>query len=273
MVETWTLADANFAETNASRRLLSAFSQQDTNVVTITGPRGSGKSFLTQHIAIKMQEDYRYVIIPIDRIEQVIEWFDSERKQLFVLDIDNACYEPSVLDRILKKSHNYSTGLQTKLNDESHKMIACCSTDTYENPEFEKISLLRQHKFDLKADDNILSDEEREMIATRYMKKDDVVALKAMMETFKKLDNFPMLCRQYADEKHENPVRYFSENMSIMNENQIERSITTEDNDTPTSMTSTATIAQQTVEGMFTNTTFNHSPVFVNLTVNTISKN
>lgn len=220
-----------------------------------------------------MEADYEYVIIPIDKIEQVIEWFDQESKQLFVLDIDNAFYDPSHVDRTLQKWQNHSTGLQTKLNNESHKMIACCSTETYENPEFEKIGLLRQHKFDLKAVDNILSEEEIETIATMYMKKDDVVALKGMMETLKKLDHFPMLCRKYADEKHGNPVQFFSENMSFMNEIRVERSITKEDNNTPTSMTSATTIAQQTVGGMFVNNTFDRSPVFVNLTVNNYSKN
>lgn len=266
----WQLEDEKFAETTASSNLFLTVRQQDTNVVTVVGPRGCGKSFLTKHIAIKIQQEYQHIIIPVEGLKKVIEWYDPKIRQLFVLDIDNA-FHASQLDHTLKKWQNQSERLQSRLDNRSLKMIACCSTDTYENPEFEKISLLHQHKFDIKSDENILSDEDIEAIAARHMKDDEVVVIKEIKEDLKKLDNFPMLCRKFADEKHGNPTQYFAEYMSLaINDTRVENSNSTVDINTSTSMTVNP---GQIVQGMFMNSTISNSPMTFNFNINTINKN
>ncbi|VDI80813.1 Hypothetical predicted protein, partial [Mytilus galloprovincialis] len=255
-VETWQLDDTNFVETTASEKLLLAISQQDTNVVTVIGPKGSGKSFLIKHAAVKIQEVYQYVIIPVDGLKKVIEWFDPGSKQLFVLDIDKACHSPLKLHHTLKKWQEQSAALQKRFNESSLKLMACCSTEIYEHPEFEKISLLHQNKFDLKADANTFSDKDIETIATKYMKKEDVVALTTsdMKEDLKKLHNFPMLCREFSEEKHENLASFFVEHLSIIsNATEVKRANTNVDINMTNSLTINPT---QTVQGMFVNPTF-----------------
>lgn len=250
-VETWQREDHNFAETTASCSLLATISQPNTSV-TVTGPRGCGKSFLTKHIALKMREKHGYTIIPINGVKEIVERYNSKRKQLFVLDFDNA----------FKKRQNQLAAFQTRVNDD-YKVITCCSKDVFDNPDFKEISVLHQNKFELQADDNILSDKDFEDIATKYMKKCDVVALSDMKEKLKKLDNFPMLCRKFVDEKQTNPTQYFAKYMSIISNDTRSNNSNTEVGINP----------QQVAQNMFINPSFNNSPVTVNITLNTINKN
>lgn len=204
----WQLEDRNFAETNASRGLLTTISRQDIDVVTVIGPDGCGKSFLAKHVALKMKELHGYVIVPVHEFKDIADWYDSSCNQLFVFD--DVCTSLSLIDQTLKDWKVRSEGIVTRLDGNKLKMIACCPTVIYDDPKFQQINLLLEHKFDLRGDANILSDEDIISIASRHMEEKDVKKIKEMKDYLKKLNNFPMLCKKFADEKPENTSQFFS---------------------------------------------------------------
>lgn len=217
-----------------------------------------------------MQTD-GYDVLPVTGINKVTKWSDPKRKQLFILDIDNTCQTPLELGLTLKKWQNQLAAFETRI--QGTKMIACCSTDIYENPEFQKINSLHQHKFDLKADDNMLSDEDRQAIATKYMREDEFDALlKDKKEILKSLDNFPMLCRKFAEEKYGDPTQYFAECISNLttNDTLVENQNTQVDINVSNSLTNNPV---QGVKDMFVNPTFNNCAINFNVNINPINKN
>lgn len=153
-----------------------------------------------------MKDEHGYEIIPVQNVTQVLEYNQSNYRQLFVFD--------DVEDKV-SEWKNYSPALQTRLNKGGNlKIIACCATHVYEDPKFQKIPLLCEYTFDLKAAENMLSDEDVESIATCHMRKNEVVAIRDIKEKLKKLDNFPFLCRKFADEKLKDSYSFFEKTIS-----------------------------------------------------------
>lgn len=217
-----------------------------------------------------MQKEYGYDVLPVSGIDEITKWYDPTRKQLFVFDIDNEYQTSSELGPSLKKWQNQLAALETRIK--GTKIIACCSTDKYENPEFQKINSLHQHKFDLKADDNMLSDEDRKAIATKYMREDEFdTILKDKKEILKSFDNFPMLCRKFAEENHGDPTQYFAECLSNLTTNYtlVENENTQVDINVSNSLTNNPV---QGVKDMFNNPTFNNCAINFNVNINPINK-
>ena len=55
------------------------------NYMTIIGGPGSGKTATAHHIALQLEEQ-GWEVVPVCRLEEIIQYGDRDHKQVFVLD-------------------------------------------------------------------------------------------------------------------------------------------------------------------------------------------
>ena len=84
MIKKWRLEDKLFYdETGGFTAALKMV--QSENCMTIIGGPGSGKTATARHIALQLEEQ-GWEIVPVCRLEEIIQYGDRDHKQVFVLD-------------------------------------------------------------------------------------------------------------------------------------------------------------------------------------------
>ncbi|XP_063448244.1 uncharacterized protein LOC134727786 [Mytilus trossulus] len=82
-LELWKKDDQQFVSTEAEKHVMQKVLTQSS--VTLVGNSGTGKTFLSKHIALIMKK-HGYTVIPCSKPEDIGKWFKHGRKTLFVFD-------------------------------------------------------------------------------------------------------------------------------------------------------------------------------------------
>ena len=83
LIKNWKIEDKLFYdETGGFRAALEMFQSKD--YMTIIGGPGSGKTATARHIALQLEEEWE--VVPVFKLEDIIQYGNRERKQVFVLD-------------------------------------------------------------------------------------------------------------------------------------------------------------------------------------------
>lgn len=65
--------------------IISQIVESETNVL-IVGEPGMGKSFLMHHVALQLHTKMEYNIIPCSGIQDIVQHYKGDTRQLFILD-------------------------------------------------------------------------------------------------------------------------------------------------------------------------------------------
>lgn len=80
----WKVADRNFVETHSFPQMLKEVQNQP--YMTFVGAPGSVKTATARHIALKLQKEDGYAILPIRELKNIITYCDTHKPQVFVID-------------------------------------------------------------------------------------------------------------------------------------------------------------------------------------------
>lgn len=167
----------------------------ENNAVVVKGHTGSGKSSTIRHVAIQLQNEKGFQIIPADSANQVKQNHDSIRKQVFVLDdiFGKSCTIQSSVAKWQSSSKDIA-----KLLNENTKILIACNSNILDNFREQKIFLFDKTEdtvVDLNSkEEGSLSNDQRKKIADIYLGENKYDEEILTTET----EYFPLLCQMYA---------------------------------------------------------------------------
>ncbi|CAC5403393.1 unnamed protein product [Mytilus coruscus] len=184
--------------------------------VTIVGNSGTGKSFLSRHVALTMME-LGYIIIPCDNPGDIRQWFKHGRKTVFVFD--DVCGRYTLNQQIFNEWTQRLEHIQSLLEDSCCKIMSTCRLDVYKNEQLNSLSIFKTCTIDLSSEEFRLNTAEKFALAEVYFQDNaDKVA-----ELSEKYDFFPLLCSLYHKQKlqkHVNIEDFFT-NPFVVFENEL----------------------------------------------------
>ncbi|CAC5423004.1 unnamed protein product [Mytilus coruscus] len=83
-IKDWRRDDEKFIETEAAKQVETQLGK--SNCVLVVGPSGIGKSSIVRHLALKLCDNNQYHIIPVIDHDDIHQFYNQKRKQLFVID-------------------------------------------------------------------------------------------------------------------------------------------------------------------------------------------
>jgi Cdc6-like AAA superfamily ATPase len=71
---------------NAKSAIFQLYHGESKNYIIIIGGPGSGKTATARHIALEL-EDQEWEVVPVCRLDEIIQYGDRDHKQVFVLQL------------------------------------------------------------------------------------------------------------------------------------------------------------------------------------------
>ncbi|XP_076108321.1 uncharacterized protein LOC143076429 isoform X2 [Mytilus galloprovincialis] len=187
-LEQWKKDDQQFVSTEAEKHVMQKVLTQSS--VTLVGNSGTGKSFLSKHIALIMKK-HGYTVIPCSKPEDIGKWFKHGRKTLFVFD--DVCGRYTLNQQIYTDWKQRLDHIISLLEDKCCKIISTCRLEVYKDELFSHLSIFKMCNVDLSSQEFRLSAAEKYALAEVYF-KENTDEVKKLSE---KYDFFPLLCSLY----------------------------------------------------------------------------
>ncbi|CAC5406432.1 unnamed protein product [Mytilus coruscus] len=188
----WKEDDKIFVSTEAEKQVMRHILTE--SCVTLIGNSGTGKSFLSRHVALKMMEQ-GYFIIPCDNPGDIRQWFKPGRKTLFVFD--DVCGRYTLNQQIVVDWKQRLDHITSLLDDKSCKIMTTCRLDVSKDEQFSSLSIFKTCVLDLSSEEFGLTAAEKFAFAEVYLKENRDVVTKLS----EKYDCFPLLCSLYHKQK------------------------------------------------------------------------
>ena len=188
---------------------------QSNNYITIIGGPGSGKTATARHIALQLEKQ-GWEVVPVCKLEDIIEYGDRDRKQVFVLDDIFGIFavEKNIYNNIFAHKENIFTTI-----GQTSKILFTCRKSVYK--EASKLgTFVTENVVDLQSKDNELTEREKRAICQHHCKSKGVKQNIYKSLSFTKANHmFPFLCKIFSrDENYQRlgenffnkPFEYFN---------------------------------------------------------------
>ncbi|XP_063448233.1 uncharacterized protein LOC134727775 [Mytilus trossulus] len=187
-LEQWKKDDQQFVSTEAEKHVMQKVLTQSS--VTLVGNSGTGKSFLSKHIALIMKK-HGYTVIPCSKPKDIGKWFKHGRKTLFVFD--DVCGRYTLNQQIYTDWKQRLDHIISLLEDKCCKIISTCRLEVYKDELFRNLSIFKMCNIDLSSQEFKLSAAEKCALAEVYFQEN----IDKVKELSEKYDFFPLLCSLY----------------------------------------------------------------------------
>lgn len=189
-ISTWRVNDNEFVETHSFPHMLEKVRNQP--YVTFVGVPGSGKTATARHIALKLQEEDMYDILPIKCIMNIETYCDPHIPQVFVIDDLLGIFG---LDPIALKMLDMYEDIIKHPNMSKTKILMTCRETVFRNKMLSKSFLLKQENtICLHSKENELINQDRYKLLEIYKLKENILTL-GNVATSKM---FPFLCKLFS---------------------------------------------------------------------------
>ncbi|CAC5399634.1 unnamed protein product [Mytilus coruscus] len=176
-IELWKEQDVLFVETPVVK-VISQILESEQSVL-IVGEPGIGKSMLMHHIALDLHTKIDYSIIPCSRIEDIVNHYDEDISQMFVLDDICGSFTTRFVD--IEYLLNIEESLKRMLKKGKTKIAATCRLDVYSDEKFQSSCTVFTSKvFNLSVE---YSRADKLEICTKYLTETEIQLLKDQNET------------------------------------------------------------------------------------------
>ncbi|XP_063396719.1 uncharacterized protein LOC134681169 [Mytilus trossulus] len=165
-LELWKKDDQRFVSTEAEKHVMQKVLTQSS--VTLVGNSGTGKTFLSKHIALIMKK-HGYTVIPCSKPEDIGKWFKHGRKTLFVFD--DVCGRYTLNQQIYTDWKQRLDHIISLLGDKCCKIISTCRLEVYKDELFSNLSIFKMCNMDLSSIEFKLSAAEKFAFAEVYLKE------------------------------------------------------------------------------------------------------
>ncbi|XP_052075567.1 uncharacterized protein LOC127713010 isoform X2 [Mytilus californianus] len=204
IIDGWKILDKQVVETSAIQNLKELATTADT--ITVIGSPGCGKSTAVHNLALQLHLYQDYDIIDSHDPMDLRNYFNPERKQIFVFDDVYGKYmlEQPKIETWSRLSEQINKILQKK----TVKIFSSCRTHIYNQMEKDNAVICRT-VFNLLSDEHILTVDERVLMAGKYLPEYTVASI-MKTERFNEYDFFPLLCKLSANKTPKDIDKLFS---------------------------------------------------------------
>ncbi|XP_063397242.1 ankyrin-1-like [Mytilus trossulus] len=212
-IQEWEENSANIVETKAIMSLKDLIYRN--SIVNITGPPGCGKSTASQCVALYLQNNHGYHIVPANYPAEILQYRNPEQKQVFVYD--DVCGKYEIEIHTVNDWIKLSPDILKVLTLNGVRVLATCRSNISRNKQFERIKIFSKNQCDFHSHQNSLTTNERILIAEKFLEKEDVNILKGH-KLLDKYDMFPLLCRFYSRKPTGSLTAFFSRPIDVIKE-------------------------------------------------------
>lgn len=191
-VSTWKKDDNAYVETHNFQVMLQKV--RDHPYITFVGTPGSGKTATVHHIALKLQDEDEYEILPIVDVKDIQNYCDPNIKQVFVIDdvIGEFGFDTYKLNRLEEFKKKITSPIMP-----SSKILMTCREVIFRNKVVSKSFLNKEENvIQFQSEENKLTAEDKRSLLARYNLKTDFIPSDRLSETS---NMFPNLCRMYSN--------------------------------------------------------------------------
>ena len=162
-------------------------------MIMIGGP-GSGKTSTARHIALQLEKQ-RWEVVPVFKLEDIIEYGDKDQEQVFVLDDVLGIFAVDM--NVFHYISNHQEQIFKTIGKTS-KLLFTCRKSVYE--EAEKLELfVAKNVVDLDSKENQLTEAEKIAICQYHCKAKGVNPDRYTSLSFTKVNHmFPFFCKLFS---------------------------------------------------------------------------
>ncbi|XP_061180648.1 uncharacterized protein LOC133189261 [Saccostrea echinata] len=173
------------------------------SVLSSLGSPGSGKTALIRHIALQLESELLYQIVPISKPEDILNYGDLNRPQIFVIDDVLGVFD---LERnLLSDLERHSEQIENVLDKESKrsKLFMSCRLAVYnEAKELDVVFFEVDNILNLDSKEHRLTTEDRKGILETHFKIAGIsYAIDSILLQEKGVLMFPLLCQVFSSDK------------------------------------------------------------------------
>ena len=223
-MKTWQEEDAPFHEIHSFPIILDKVQSQQ--ITTTIGSPGSGKTTTAHHLALRLQTDCEFEIVPVDDIAEVKQYGHPNCKQLFILDdvigvwgfkqedlgnLDK--YSKSIFKVLSKQSKIQFTCRKAVYNEA--KILYTFRKENYEFADLKSFALAEEHIVDLEDIENRLNYQDRKQMLRKHSIQ---TGLSLIPEELSNVSStvgsmmYPLLCKLFcSDSKYRASGKVFFE--------------------------------------------------------------
>ncbi|XP_052074473.1 uncharacterized protein LOC127712207 isoform X4 [Mytilus californianus] len=209
-IKEWRDEVEDVVETTAIKALAEIATTQ--NVVFVIGPPGCGKSTSVHYVALILHNQQDYDIIPAIFPTDITHYYNPHSQQIFVFD--DLCGKYSLDVQTLDTWNKLSGDIQKILVQDKVKIFMTCRSHIFHDKKFQRFNISAE-SIDLMCAKYALSDEERYLIAEKYVSSDQMQTLKRHKNLIQ-FDCFPLLCRIFLSKSTCDIVKFFSSPVEII---------------------------------------------------------
>ena len=167
------------------------------NYMTIIGGPGSGKTATARHIALQLERK-GWEVVPVCRLEEIIQYGDRDLKQVFVLDdvLGIFAVDMNIYNIIMNHKEQID-----KLIGGTSKLLFTCRKSVYKEASEVRL-FVTENVIDLQSEDNQLTKTEMMAICQYHCKAKGVNPdLYASLSFTNANPMFPFLCKVFSGEE------------------------------------------------------------------------
>ena len=166
LLKSWLKGDKPFHEVHSFPNILDKVQSQP--ITTIIGGPGSGKTTTARHLALRLQNDCEFEIVPVDDITEIKQYGHPKCKLLFILDdvIGVFGFEYEKLMNLEK----YKESILNALGKRSKILFTCRKAVYNEAANLKSFVLDKEYLVDLEDSNNQLNAEDRLQILNNHCK-------------------------------------------------------------------------------------------------------
>nr|XP_022299072.1 serine/threonine-protein phosphatase 6 regulatory ankyrin repeat subunit B-like isoform X2 [Crassostrea virginica] len=213
LLETWRKEDSPFHEIHSFPTILDKIQSQQ--ITTIIGSPGSGKTTTARHLALRLQTDCEFEIVPVDDITEIKQYGHPKCKQIFILDDVIGVWGFKQND--LANLDKYSESIFNVLREHS-KILFTCRKAVYNEAtilftfkkqkyntfaDLKSFALAEEFIIDLEDKNNRLNDRDRsQMLKNHCIQKSLSLSPEELPNEFLTggLMMYPLLCKLFCSE-------------------------------------------------------------------------
>ena len=212
LLKSWQKADKPFHEIHSFPSIIEKV--QFKPIPTIIGSPGSGKTITARHLALRLQTENEFEIVPVDEISEIKQYGHPNCKQLFILDdvIGVFGFEYEKLNNL----ERYKDTIFNVLGKLSKILFTCRKAVYNEASHLKPFVLEKKFIFDLEDKNNRLNVEDRKQILNNHCKEYAMSLRPDELPNFSSTSGtmmYPLLCKLFCSKtKYQALGKEFFEN-------------------------------------------------------------
>nr|XP_022307922.1 uncharacterized protein LOC111113923 [Crassostrea virginica] len=167
LLESWLKGDKPFYEIQSFPDILEKVQLQP--ITTIIGGPGSGKTTTARHLALRLQNDCEFEIVPVDDITEIKQYGHPKCKLVFILDDVIGVF--GVEFEKFTNLERYRESILNVLGERSKVLFTCRKAVYNEAAKLMSFVLDKRYLVDLEDSNNQLNAEDREQILNNHCKQ------------------------------------------------------------------------------------------------------